>query len=142
MAAATTNIQGKYRPSLGPFIRRKQAAEDIPLGAMVMINAAGFVANATDTIATFFFGITVEESDNSGGSAGDRTILVDIGGAEVRATHATGSLAIANVGDLVHQEFNNEVEAVAGSAQNIVVGVISEVVAAADVWVKCAPFTG
>ena len=142
MANTTTNIQGKYRPSGGAHRILKQAADNIPIGAMVMINAAGFVSNAADTAATFFLGITVEGVDNSGGSPGDTTIRVDTGGAEVRCTHATGSLAIADVGVLVHQEFNNEVEAVLGSANNIVVGVVIEVIAATDIWVKCKPYSG
>ncbi len=142
MAATTSSIQGKYRPSHGPFVRLQMAADNIPLGAMVMINADGYVSNAADTASTFFFGIAVEGFDNSGGSPGDAKILVDIGGAEVRTTHATGSLSIADVGALVHQEFNNEVEAVAGSAQNIVCGVIIEVVGVADIWVKLTPYKG
>ena len=63
MAATTTSIQGKYRASHGPFISLQQAADNIPIGAMVMINAAGFVSNAADTASTFFFGIAVEGSD-------------------------------------------------------------------------------
>ena len=141
MANATTNIQGKYRPSGGAHRIMQQAAEDIPYGAMVMVNAAGFVANATDTASTFFLGIAIEESDNSGGSAGDLSILVDIGGAEVRVTHATGSLAIANVGDQVNCEFNNEVDD-GTSTNDILAGVIIEVIAATDIWIKCQAYSG
>lgn len=140
MAAATTNIQGKYRPSAGPFRRLKMAAEDIPYGALVMINAAGYVANCTDTASTFFLGVAVEEVDNSAGAAGDKDILVDIGGAEVLVTHEDGGLAIANVGDSVVQELNNEVTSAGTGTNDIPVGVIIEVPTATTCWVKCRPF--
>lgn len=141
MAAATTNIQGKYRPSGGMHRKLQQAAEDIPYGALVMINAAGFVANCTDSASVFFLGVAIEESDNSAGSAGDLSILVDIGGAEVRVAHTTGSLTIANVGDQVNSELNNEVDD-ATSTNDILVGVITEVVSAADIWIKCQAYSG
>lgn len=140
MAASTVNIVDSYRPSGGPNARLKQAAESIPYGAMVMINAAGYVANATDTTGTFFLGIALEASDNSGGSAGDLSILVDVGGAFVKATHEDGSMAQANVGDAVVQELNNEVTSAGTGTNDIAVGKISDIVSATVVWVKCASY--
>lgn len=140
MAAATVNIVGKYRPSGGPFMTMKMAAEKIPAGAMVMVNAAGYVANATDTANCFFLGIATEFVDNSAGSAGDKTINVDVGGAEVLATHEDGSLTIANVGDSVVQELNNEVTSAGTGTNDIAVGVISRVPTASTCWVKCRAF--
>lgn len=140
-AQSLVAIQGNYRPSGGPHARVQMAAELIPFGAMVMINAAGFVANQTDTAATFYFGVALETIDNSAGSAGDERINVDIGGAIVRCTHTTGSLTIANVGDQVNAEFNDEVDD-ATSTNDILVGVILEVIAAADIWVKTQAYSG
>lgn len=141
MAASTVNIQGKYRPSGGQNLRSfSQAAEDIPYGAMVMINAAGFAANATDTTGTFFLGICVQESDNSAGSAGDVRCLVDVGGAEVLVTHEDGSLTIADVGAGVVQELNNEVTSAGTGTNDIVVGTITEVPSGTTCWVKCKPY--
>ena len=140
MAASTVNIQGSYRPSAGPFRKLAQAAEDIPYGALVMINAAGYVANCTDTTATFFLGVAVEEVDNSAGAAGDTSILVDIGGAEVLVTHEDGSLTIANVGDAVVQELNNEVTSAGTGTNDIVVGTIIQVPSATTCWVKTKPY--
>jgi len=140
MAASTVNIVDSYRPSGGPHARLLQAAEDIPYGAMVMINAAGYVANATDTASTYFLGVAIEEVDNSAGSAGDTSILVDIGGAMVKCQHEDGSLTIANVGDSVVQEFNNEVTSAGTGTNDIAVGKIMEVVDGTTVWVKCNPF--
>lgn len=140
MAAATTNIVGKYRPSGGPFVTMKQAAEKIPAGALVMVNAAGYAANATDTANCYFLGVATEFSDNSAGSAGDKSINVDVGGASVLVTHEDGSLAQANVGDSVVQELNNEVTSAGTADQDIAVGVIESVPSATTCWVKCRPF--
>lgn len=140
MAASTVAIQGSYRPSGGKLRKVKAAAELIPYGAMVMINAAGYAANATDTTGCYFFGIALETVDNSAGSAGDLEILVDIGGAEVKCAHEDGSLAIANVGDAVVQELNNEVTSAGTGTNDIAVGKIVEVVDADTVWVACAAF--
>jgi len=140
MAASTVNIVDSYRPSGGPSVRLAQAVESIPYGAMVMINAAGYVANSTDTTGTFFLGIALEASDNSGGSAGDLSILVDVGGAFVKCVHEDGSLAIANVGDAVVQELNNEVTSAGTGTNDIAVGKISEVISATEIWVKCAAY--
>lgn len=140
MAASTVAIQGKYRPSGGANRRMDMAAENIPYGAIVMVNAAGYVANATDTASCFNLGIALESVDNSGGAAGDLDILVDIGGAEVLCTHEDGSLTIANVGDAVVQELNNEVTSAGTGTNDIPVGVIIEVPTATTVWVKMRPF--
>lgn len=139
MAASTVNIVGKYRPSQGKLRRIKMAAEYIPYGAMVMINAAGFAANQTDTVNTFFYGVAVEEMDNSDGAAGDLKIMCDIGGASVRCTHED-SLTDANVGDAVVQEFNNEVTSAGTGTNDISVGRIEEVISANDVWISCKAF--
>jgi len=135
MAASTVAIQGKYRPSHGKNRRLKMAAELIPFGAIVMINAAGYVANATDTAGCKTLGVALETVDNSGGSAGDLEILCDIGGAEVQVAHEVGSLTIANVGDAVVLELNNEVSDVATSTNDIAAGSIIEVVDATTIWV-------
>lgn len=140
MAASTVNIVGKYRSSGGPFVKLAQAAELIPAGALVMINAAGYVANATDTSGCFFCGVATEYSDNSGGSAGDKSITVDIGGASVLVTHEDGSLAAANVGDAVVQELNNEVTSAGTGTNDIPVGIIESVPSATTCWVRCRPF--
>ena len=135
MAASTVAIQGKYRPSHGKNRRLKMAAELIPFGAIVMINAAGYVANATDTAGCKTLGVALETVDNSGGSPGDLEINVDIGGAEVQVAHEVGSLTIANVGDAVVLELNNEVSDVATSTNDIAAGAIIEVVDATTIWV-------
>lgn len=140
MAASTVNLVDSYRPSGGANARLKMAVESIPYGAMVMINAAGYVANSTDTIGCFFLGIALEAVDNSAGSAGDLSILVDIGGASVKCTHEDGSMAQANVGDAVVQELNNEVTSAGTGTNDIAVGKISDIVSATVVWVKCASY--
>lgn len=141
MAASTVDISNKTLFSPGPYYRGLMAAEAIPYGVMVMINAAGYVANATDTAGTAYYGVTMEAVDNSGGSAGDLRILVDIGGPIVRAAHATGSLAAANVNDEVNMELNNEFDD-ATSTNDIRAGRILEVLSAADIWVKTQAYDG
>jgi len=113
-------------------------------GALLMINLDGYaVPAANDGILTasdgYWLGVAMEYVDNSAGSAGDLEVLVDIGGGIITTTHDTGSLTIANVGDLVAVSSDNTVDAV-GTTTDITCGSIQEVDSATSIKVKLLPF--
>lgn len=141
MANAKTNRTDSYRPSGGMIKRFPVLANEVLVyGGMVSINADGFLKNSADAANETFVGVCVEPIDATGDTSGDQYAQVDIGGAEVKATHEDGSMTQANVGDAVVQQFNNEVTSAGTGTNDIPVGVISEIVSATEVWVKCRPY--
>jgi len=138
MANATQARIDSYRPSGGPFMRFAMEEDQVIVyGGMVSVAADGYLHNAQDTAADVFVGIAIEDVDSTGESAGAKSVLVDIGGALVKATHEDGSLTVANIGDAVVAELNNEVTSAATGTNDIAVGKIAEVIDATTVWVKC-----
>ncbi len=141
MAASTVDRTDSYRPS-GGMIKRFPVLADAVLvyGGMVSVNADGYLKNAEDAASETFTGVCVEAVDATGESSGALYAMVDIGGAEVKATHEDGSMTQANVGDAVVQQYNNEVTSAGTGTNDIPVGVISEIVSATVVWVKCRAY--
>lgn len=140
MAALTDNVFGNYKPSKGLTWNIPAAVDIIYRGALTMINAAGYAAPAADTASCFLAGVALDEVDNSGGSAGDLSVEVDIGGAAIKVTHEDGSMAQANVGDEVVLELDNEVTSAGSGTNDIYAGRIIEIVDATTVWVVLAPY--
>lgn len=105
-------------------------------GAMVSVNADGYLIPAADTASTHFAGVALDKVVGDG----VLTCEVDIGGCEVKASHEDGSLTIANVGDAVVCDTDEQVTSVGTGTNDIPVGVIAEVVDATTVWVKCRGF--
>lgn len=140
MAALTDNVFDNYRPSGGMIKEFGVAVDIIYRGALVVINAAGFLAPGSDTASEHCAGVALDEVDNSGGSAGDETCRVDIGGAEIKVTHEQGSMTAANIGDAAKVQLDNEVADAGTSTNDIHAGAISEIVSGTVVWVKLAGF--
>ena len=141
MANATNARTDSYKPSGGPFLDFEVEEDQVIVyGGMVSIAADGYLHNAQDTASDQFCGVAVEDVDTTGLSAGDRKVRVDIGGALVKATHEDGSLTIANKGDAVVAEHNNEVTSAGTGTNDIPVGVIADVIDDTTVWVKCRPY--
>jgi len=141
MANATNARNDSYKPSPGPFLDFEVEEDQVIVyGGLVSIAADGYLHNAQDTANDVFVGVAVEDVNSTGDSAGDKKVRVDIGGALVKVTHEDGSLTIANKGDAVVAELNNEVTSVLTGTNDIPVGVIAAVVSATEVWVKCRPY--
>ena len=60
----------------GNIHAHKMAAVQIYRGALVKVNAAGFLAPCSDEQGAVFAGIAVEDKDNSAGAAGDLELRV------------------------------------------------------------------
>jgi len=72
--ALTADREIVYRE--GRDIEYPMDAVEIFAGSLVCVNATGYAAPAADTVNFKFVGVALEWKDNSGGNAGDKTILV------------------------------------------------------------------
>lgn len=111
----------------------KQAAVKIWEGALVSVNAAGYVTNATDAANDVFVGVADETVDNSGGAAGDKSIKVRRTG--VYTVVFGGTATIADVNTLVYVVDNQTVDLVGVTTNDVLVGRIVEFISATKVRV-------
>jgi hypothetical protein len=117
----------------GEIYSFKQGAEKIPEGALVMVNAAGYAVNATDTVGGVVVGVADETVDNSAGSVGDKSIKVRRTG--VFNFEYAGTATIADVNTLVYVVDNQTVDLVGDTTNDVLVGRIVEFVDAGTVRV-------
>lgn len=111
----------------------KQGAEKIWEGALVMVNAAGYAVNATDTAGGVIAGIADETVDNSAGSVGDKSIKLRRKG--IFEFVFGGTATIADVNTLVYVVDNQTVDLAAATTNDVLVGRIVEFVTATKVRV-------
>lgn len=137
MTALSADRITKHRSnSGGPTIMEFPCAVDILYeGGIVAINTSGYAAPASDTSGVFVVGIADEHVDNSGGSAGDKTIRVRSG--EEYNLAATGTVAQASVGDIFFAADDQTVDDT--TTNSVRVGYVSEYVSATNVWVFIPP---
>lgn len=141
MTALTAN-RGDIGNSPGPRVRIPvEAGEVIFRGAMVSIDADGFLMPSADTAGHIWVGVAQENVDNSAGADGAVDCLVDIGGALLTVTHAAGSQTQANVGDEVATEDDQSVDIPATTTNDIDCGRIIKVNSATEVVVALYPFS-
>ena len=107
------------------------AVDVIYRGAIVMHNAAGFLAPAATGAGSFFAGIAEEEKDNSGGSAGDIVCRYKKTGVYLLTS---SGLAQADIGTKVYASDDQTLTVT--STNNVLVGQIVEFVSATQVWVN------
>lgn len=132
MAILTAAANRQSRGAPGAFFSYPVAVDIIYKGALVSINAAGFLAPAGDTASEFCVGVADQTVDNSGGSAGDLSCRVVSGRAFLMT--AT-SLIQGDVGENATVVDDNEVEVILATTNDVVVGRIIEFVSATSVWV-------
>lgn len=107
------------------------AVDIIYRGAMLMHNAAGFLAPAATGAGSFFAGIAEEEVDNSAGSAGDKVCKYKRTGVYLLTS---SGLAQADIGTKVYASDDQTLTTT--STNNVLVGQIVEFVSATQVWVN------
>ena len=128
--AADTERPSRSGPGIG--LRYPCGVDIIYKGALVNVNAAGFLIAAGDTASETCVGVADENVDNSGGSAGDLFCKVISGRAFlITAT----SLIDADVGTLAMVVDDDTVEVAAATSNDVTVGTIIELVSATSVWV-------
>lgn len=137
---------GNYRPSGGAIkdiLIENNAATDIKVGDIVMCLASGYgYSGAVDdadpeTTGAVVFGVALEDANYTNG---DRKVRCDIGGAQVKVTHTTGSLAQTDLGVQVFVDGAQTVDVTGGVTDQVAVGPVAEIVSSTVCWVKLKPF--
>lgn len=125
----------------GKLIAMPVVASDIIYqGAMVKVNAAGYLAPCAGEAGSQFAGIAYEKVDNSAGSAGDKTCRVIC---DQSHFYLSGSgFTQADVGSVVYADDDQVVTLTEGTTSKQVVGNIVEFVSATEVVVKIKPYSG
>lgn len=131
MAAITRARQVQTR-NLGAPHKLKMAAEKIWAGALVMMNAAGYLANAAANASNAgCWGIAQETVDNSGGAAGDKEITIQ----ECEVLLDATSIAVGDNGSPVYASDNHTIDETQG-ANEPRAGILVEFVSSTSGWVK------
>lgn len=117
----------------GDILTFQMGAEKILEGALVSVNAAGYLVNATDAANDVFIGVADKTVDNSAGAAGALEMPVRIGG--VIDVVFGGTATIADVNTPVYVVDNQTVNLAAVTTNDVLVGRIVEFVTATKVRV-------
>ena len=140
MTALAKN-RGDVGTALGATARMPiEAGETIYNGAIVCLDADGYVLPGADTAGFIFLGVAQEEMDNASGADGAEDVLVSIGGHLLTCVHAAGSQTQANVGDEATIEDDQTVDVAANTTNDIACGRILKVNSATEVVVMMYPF--
>jgi hypothetical protein len=108
------------------------------LGALVMVNAAGYAIPGSDTAGGIFQGINLSEKvDNSSGSDGDATVVLTRSGCYLMTFDT--AITIANVGDNVFLVDDQTVDVVGNVSNAIYCGIITKYVTTTTAWVDITP---
>lgn len=97
-----------------------KASTRIRKGALVAVDATGFAIPAGDTAGHIVKGIATEDTDNSTGASGDKTVVVDTGVFLVD-NNGTNPIVQATVGSNAQVQDDHTVRA-SGSVNSIVAG--------------------
>ena len=139
MTATTTDRDTKR--SDGKLKAVKMSNVKIPKGVLVCINTSGYATNGADTASFLFGGVSYEQVDNSGGSAGDKEIRVEKTGEHAFVYNGTDA-SQAILGKEVYIVDNQTVDDDAGATTNdIKCGVIAEVVSGSLVRIRIDNYT-
>lgn len=134
LAADTSLVE-----QVGKLINFPMAAEKIFKGALVKINAAGYLAKSAGEAGAQFAGIAYEQKDNSAGNAGDLSCRVETEG--VFELPIAAAVA-ADVGSTVYAGADDIVVLAAGTDSKPKVGVIVKIISSTVVAVKLQSFSG
>lgn len=133
MAATTVTRDTKRKP--GERISYQMGAVLIPKGVLVFARIAdGFAYNgrAVASITDVFLGVSYEGKDNSAGTGGALSLLVDKAGSH---SFALASAVQANVGQPVYA-LDNQTLTLTSASTNILVGYIQSIIDTGNVYVR------
>lgn len=106
-------------------------------GALVCVNAAGYLIPGADTASLIFKGISIERKDNTNGNDGDLTCQIRQRGL-VKVILNT-AITQANVGDNVFLVDDQTVDIAANTTHDIFCGVIAEYIDTTHAWIDIEP---
>lgn len=122
MAALTKDRKitttGIRRAGAGPVA----ASTTIYLGAVLAVNASGYIVPASDAANLKVIGVALEAVDNSAGSAGDKTVSYGTGVFE--CDNASGAIVQASFNKLCYVADDQSVTTAAAATNDIPVGLV------------------
>lgn len=125
MAAATAPFPAPRHPE-NEIIAGLAASTKIWAGTMVALNAAGNAIPAADTASTRVVGRAAATVDNSAGSAGDLSIVIERGAFKYNNS-AANPVTIASIGLVCYVSDDNTVAVAAGPTNDIKAGIVLRV---------------
>lgn len=140
MAALTTNYETFEKP--GIVVSYKLSNVAVYKGAMLAINSSGYAIPITHATASLkFAGVANEKADNSGGSAGDKSVNITKSGSFVFKAASGYTPAQADIGKEVYVNSDWEVQVSTSGLTNqykvgTIVGIESTATGAAGVRVR------
>ncbi|MBN2060708.1 MAG: hypothetical protein JW882_09870 [Deltaproteobacteria bacterium] len=106
-------------------------------GALVSVNADGYLVDGADESGQIFMGVATEQKDNSSGSDGDLDCVIRRRGL-VKCIMGT-AISQANVGDNVFLVDDQTVDLVGNVTHNIFCGIIAEYIDTTHAWIDIEP---
>ena len=135
MTALTASKDRVYKE--GKLLAFPLAVDIMYKGALMKVNAAGYLAPCAAEAGAKFAGVAYETVDNRAGSAGDVVGRVERVGAHIM--QGTG-FSQANVGAKVYASDDDTVSTTQATNEQEV-GQIVEFISSTEVWVQIAPET-
>ena len=121
----------------GSITSLKMSNVKLYAGTMIGTNTAGYAVNGNDGAADIkILGVATETVDNSGGSAGDKSIKIKSG--TFKISHA-GTITQAMVGELCTAHFNFTVNIAGNTTNDNIAGMVINYVSATEAWIKISP---
>jgi hypothetical protein len=106
-------------------------------GALVAVNADGYLVPGSDTAGLIFQGVALNYADNTNGSDGDLTVVVRRRGLiKMELAH---TITQANVGDNVFLAGDDKVDVAAQCTHDIFCGIIAGYIDTTHAWVDIEP---
>ncbi len=136
MTALAADKKTEYREGVVLAVPVEESTK-IYAGALVCVNANGYLVAGADTAGLIFMGVAREAVDNSAGADGAATCLIRRRGL-VKMLFAT-AITQANVGDNVFLVDDQTVDVVANVTNAIFCGIIAEYIDSTHAWVDIEP---
>ncbi len=106
-------------------------------GALVAVNAAGYLVPGSDTAGLIFMGVSTEQKDNTLGQDGD--LVCNIRRRGLFKCTLGHSISQANVGDNVFLVDDQTVDVAAQTTHDIFCGIIAEYIDSTHAWIDIEP---
>lgn len=130
MADSSANQDRSYKGVLSKCIYYPAGKVHIYRGDLLMVlKGTGYAVKAANTALGQFIGVAAAECDNSGGSAGDKSVMVHRGIFKLPKTSA----AVTDIGVMATAVDSDTVAT--GGTKNVAVGRIVGYVSTTHVWV-------
>jgi hypothetical protein len=139
MAVLTADTTVEHRGEWGSQSFPVVGSEIIYKGAIVCVDADGYLTAGANTDSLQFAGFAEEQVDNSTGSSGDKDCKVSIPRGDARVKLSGTGFAQTDVGAIAYIS-DDQTIANSDPGNSVKIGRIIEYVSSTVHWVACRPF--